>query len=121
MKTAIKFLAFLLIVIIGCGRGKNDGSKVNNKANVVEKPVHNSMDVSEIAEDNFTDDDPFSELIVQYSPQQLQQILGKKEPQDVIDLFLLLPESDFLRYFNFTVEQRKKMIQAIRFNRILAK
>jgi hypothetical protein len=55
--------------------------------------------------------DPLSETIAQYSPAQLKEIIGKTEPQDVTDLFLLLPDTDFLLYFNFTVEQRKELIQ----------
>lgn len=40
-------------------------------------------------------DDSFSQLITEYPTQQLQQIWGKTEPQNVTDLFLLLPESAF--------------------------
>lgn len=60
--------------------------------------------------DNDANDDPFVELVAQYTPEQLNQLIAKPEPTDIQDLLLLLPDSDFLLYFNFDVAQRKQLL-----------
>lgn len=114
MKTATTILALLLIALIGCGGGKSDNKKVQDQEDSLIELSVNSENSSEIIDSNISDDDPFSEIIAQYSPEELRQILGKTEPQDVTDLFLLLPESDYLLYLNFTVDQRRKMVKGER-------
>ena len=64
------------------------------------------------------ENDPLSELIVQYSQAELKEIIGKVEPSDVRDLLLLLPETDFLFYFNFTAAQRKAMLNGETINHV---
>lgn len=59
--------------------------------------------------DNYSED-PFVELVAQYTPEQLNQLIAKTEPADIRDLLLLLPDSDFLFYFNFDVAQRKQLL-----------
>ncbi len=94
------FILIFVFVLVGCGRGKAE-SKTDTKSNMLDTVL-----LSEIV-----DDDPFSELVAQYSLSEMEKIIKKTEPLDVTDLFLLLPETDFLFYFNFSIEQRKKMLK----------
>ncbi|MGI6572814.1 MAG: hypothetical protein ACOX19_05260 [Fermentimonas sp.] len=115
-------LLVLAVTVVGCGGGKKGGkidgtNKANDTTRLTESASNESNPTSEsgVTDDTrlaeFDEDDPFSELIVQYTPAQLKKIIGKAEPEDVTDLFLLLPDTDFLLYFNFTAEQRKEMLK----------
>lgn len=117
MKKGTIILLILAIALVSCGGGKAD--KTENVVNAEKQSAMTSDSdaadehgFSDVGIDNYFDeDDPFSELIVEYTTGQLKQIIGKTEPKDVTDLFLLLPDTDFLLYFNTTVEQRKKMLK----------
>ncbi|MDO5666698.1 MAG: hypothetical protein Q4G44_02620 [Alcaligenaceae bacterium] len=60
--------------------------------------------------DTYSSEDPLVELVAQYTPEQLNQRIAKAKPADIRDLLLLLPDSDFLFYFNFDATQRKQLL-----------
>lgn len=115
-------LLVLAVMVAGCG-----GGKAGKESDATDKTVDTTLSTESVsgggdrksgpeATDgsrlmDIDEDDPFSELIVQYTLAQLKKIIGKAEPKDVTDLFLLLPDTDFLLYFNFTAEQRKEMLK----------
>ncbi len=106
-------ILFIAFIMIGCGGAKAEKSE--NGEEQADTILNNDSDnesLNIVSVDNYFDeDDPLSELIVQYAPKQLKQIIGKTEPKDVRDLFLLLPDTDFLLYFNTSVEQRKRLLK----------
>lgn len=103
---AVIYTFILAVILVGCG-GKTNAQKTEATDNTLD--ITDTVDAALSSEIN-PDDDPFSELILQYSPEEIREIIGKTDPQDVTDLLLLLPETDFLFYFNFDVEQRKRML-----------
>ncbi|HPX76257.1 MAG TPA: hypothetical protein PLW77_06730 [Bacteroidales bacterium] len=107
----IVFLIFIAFAIISCGGGKTGEqaeSKVEVKDTIVaETDIENVADTVQLVEEE--GDDPFAEVIATYSSEQLQKILGKPEPTDVRDLFILLPDEVCILYANTTQEDRQQM------------
>ena len=77
------------------------------KAIVLRKLGKNESCVPGISENEDGFGDPSSVTVAEYTPKQIRQILGKDKPQNVLDLFLLLPESDC---FDLSIADRKKII-----------
>lgn len=99
MKT-VTITLILAIMLLSCGGGKTkDKTEISGNMEDIVQSV------------GIDDDDPFSEVIIQYSPQQLKQLLGKAEPQDVRDFLVLLPDSFC---YNFSAADRKRVAQGER-------
>ena len=95
-------LLVFAVMVAGCG-----GGKAGKEPGATDKTVDTTLSTESASDEDdrksgpeatddarlaeVDEDDPFSELIVQYTPAQLKKIIGKAEPKDVIDLFLLLP------------------------------
>lgn len=110
----VSIVLILAFALMSCGGGKTAkaGEAERHSETTVNSDATSEEELSGISSENYFDEnDPLSELIVEYTPEQLKQIIGKAEPKDVRDLLLLLPDTDFLLYFNFDVEQRKKMLK----------
>lgn len=58
-------------------------------------------------EDDFSDD-PFVKVEAAFDNRELIDLLGKREPEDITDFFLLLPDDVC---FGLTVEERQKMVK----------
>ncbi|MDD3738657.1 MAG: hypothetical protein PHP31_05125 [Lentimicrobiaceae bacterium] len=82
-------------------------------------PPNTKIILSKIAEpelsgnenDNDIENDPFREVIAEYSPEQIKQLIEKSEPQDVRDLFVLLPDD---LCYEYSATDRKKVAQGER-------
>lgn len=101
------FLITLLVLFFSCmGQGGSSDKHAKNAGNEIAS--------ENIESDNYAntdEDDPFSQLIAEYSPQQLKQLLGKAEPQDVRDFLALLPDS---LCYDYSAADRKKVAQGER-------
>lgn len=96
-------LFILLIALLSCGGSKKENGNSNDEQNPVEET---QPEVETIDEDN-----PFETLVASYSPQQLRQLLGKTEPQDVRDFLALLPDS---LCYDYSAADRRKVAQGER-------
>lgn len=56
-------------------------------------------------------DDPFVAVVGYLDSEELMALFGKREPEDITDFFLLIPDDDC---FGLTVDERKKMVQGER-------
>jgi len=71
--------------------------------------LRKTTDVTDMGKSEYEEEDPFSEVVAQYSPEQLKKLLGKTEPTDVRDLFILLPDELCVKYANTTQADRQAM------------
>ncbi len=53
-------------------------------------------------------ENPFSEVVATYSPDELKRLIGKESPENIGDLFLLLPDQDC---FEIQASDRKQMLK----------
>lgn len=79
-------ILIVLVAFSACGNGKTTKSQppaedsLSNEKNIESAGV-------------FDESNPMSVLITQYSPEQIKKLLGKSAPEDVRDLFVLLPDT----------------------------
>ena len=99
MKTKTILPVFLaLFALSGCTGGNANPKQAGSKT-VHSKEVSNSPELEEGEESgiggNYNDDNPFTTLMAEYTPQQIRQLIGKTTPENVRDLFVLLPDDAF--------------------------
>lgn len=100
MKHLTLFIAALfLLTMAGCKQGK---ASIKNE----ESERMENVEMEEINNDDI-DYGPFTQLVAQFTPEQLQEIIGKPQPEGVRDLLLLLPDDDC---FNTSIADRRKAL-----------
>ena len=106
MKHKIKYLAVLSVaLLIACGSSQKENRQEDGFAaddTIVNEGTFSSSDNEMLDEDN-----PFEIEVLSYSADDLKHRIGKSNPENIKDLFLLLPDK---YVFEYSLDERKQML-----------
>lgn len=105
MRSKIKYITVLgITLLIACSSTQKKNTQEDDS--VVETVVNEDAFTSS-KKNMLEKDNPFEIEILRYSTVELKQRIGKADPENIRDLFLLLPD----RFaFEFSVDERKQML-----------
>jgi len=112
--TTIMLLFAFVIATMGCVGGNRE-----KKGDETGETVDTALAIPTVAppqvDEDINDDIDmkalFEKVIVNYSPEEIKQLLGKTEPESVLDLFVLLPDSFC---YDYSAADRLKIAQGER-------